>query len=323
MFRVFLHLPSELRRKIWLATLGPMTLTFTTEHPSTVLDRRRQAEQEDAARDGLPSLSISHRSPSVPSFGHVELEDGGSHLFFAVESTAAYQACKESRSFLHFFFAGNSKAKSGLPYWYCSEIDTVKFNIRWIYDVIQHPWFLRTQHLVLTMWNGENYLGNFEDVTGHDWIEENLHSLRDLTVRINEGHTYPEDYPACYSHWLSDWFGAFERFYNPEDSEDPPLRFYLRVTSDTVPEEEWLSPTNYLRVEKLVHQKMLHFDPQHKKRDWGGRKAALMATTDDELDNPAQYLAKRRLARRLIQELKSALNPPVYGPWPEEEEWDV
>ncbi|KAJ2982117.1 hypothetical protein NQ176_g1599 [Zarea fungicola] len=319
MFQLFLHLPSELRRKIWLATLGPMTLTFTTEHPSMVLDRRLE---EKRAQDGLPPLSINHPSSPLPDFGQVELEDGSCRLFFAVESTAAYQACKESRAFLHFFFAGISIAEGGLPSWYCSEIDTVKFNIRWINDVIWHPWFLRTQHLVLTMWWAEPYLGNDGDVTGHDWIEENLHSLRDLTVRINEGRTYSEDYSTRYAHWLTAWFRAFERFYNPEDVEEPPLRFYLRVISDTVPEEEWLSPTNYLRVEKLVHQKMLRFDPQHSERDWGGRKAALMATMDDELDHPAEYLAKWRLARRLIRELESVLNPPVYGP-SSDEEWDV
>lgn len=317
MFQIFLQLPSELRRKIWLATLGPMTLTFTAEHPSVVLNRR--LEKERFADDELSPLSISHQSLPVPYFGHVDLDNGGSRLFFAIESTAAYQACKESHAFLQFFFTENIKPTGGLPSWFCSAIDIVKFNIRWIHDLIKHPWFLRTHHLVLTMWDEEFYLGHDLYVTGHDWIEENLQSLRDLTIRINQGRTYSENYAARYKHWLTAWFRAFESFYSPRDGEGPPLRFYMRVISDTVSEEEWLSPANYLHVEKLVHKKMLHFDPQHEQRDWFGRKAALMAASDDELDNPAEYLAKWRRARRMIMELESIQNPPTYGPWPIEE----
>ncbi|KAJ4147088.1 hypothetical protein LMH87_001636 [Akanthomyces muscarius] len=270
----------------------------------------------------LPEF-VTPLSIPVPYFGHVQDEHGGSRLYFAVESTATYRACKESRAFLQFFFAEETKPEGGLPSWYCSETDTIKFNIWWIDDVIKHPWFLRTQHLELTMWNEECYLGNHEDVTGHDWIEENLASLRDVTVRINEARTWSENYTTRYRHWLTAWFRTFESFYNPEEADGPPLRFYLRVVSDTIPEEEWLSPTNYLRVEKLVHQKMLHFDPQHKEHDTAGRKAALMAAADDELDNPAQYLARRRLARRLVRELESAVYSSTHEPPPLEEEWSV
>lgn len=320
MFQVFLQLPSELRRKIWLATLGPMTLTFTTEHPSVVLARR--LEEQNGAEDGPPLRSISHGSPPVPYFGYVELENGASRLFFAVESSPVYQACRESRAMLQFYFAENIKPGGGLPSWYCEEVDIIKFNICWIHDVIKHPWFYRTQHLVLIMWDEQRYLGDYGGEISHDWIEENLHSLRDVTIQLTEGCTYSEDYPATYRHWLHAWFDKFESFYHPEDDGVSPLRFYLRVICCTVPEEEWLSPTNYLRVEKLVHQKMLRFGPQHDQRDWGGRKAALMATADEELDNPAEYVAKRRLARRLIAEIENVNNPPEDGQ-EEDEEWGL
>ncbi|KAJ6781371.1 hypothetical protein PWT90_11080 [Aphanocladium album] len=293
-----------------------MTLTFTTKHPSVILERRLEVR---SFVGGLPPLSPNSHNLPVPYFGHVELEDGGSRVFFAVEPTPAYQACKESRAFLHFFFEEDTNAKGGLPSWYRSEIDIIKFEIRCIHDVIKHAWFLRTQHLMLTMWDEDFYLGNLYEVVGHDWIEENLLLLRDVTVHINEARTYSEVNLAKDGHWLTSWFSAFESFYHPEEAQQrPPLRFHVRVISDAVPEEEWLTPTNYLRVEKLVHQRMLHFDPQHEKRDRGGWKAALMRATDNELDNPAEYVGKRRLAQRLIWELDSRAyrlaNPPVYGP---------
>ncbi|KAJ3480463.1 hypothetical protein NLG97_g8064 [Lecanicillium saksenae] len=249
MFHIFLQLPPELRRKIWLATLGPMTLTFTNVHPSAILDRRRSLQ-------GRPRLYTSDHSPPLPYFGHVEAETED----------------------------------------------------------------------VLTTWNDELYFGNDSDGIGHDWIEGSLHSLRNLTLRINEGYTYSEDNLAKDHHWLSDWYRTFEDFYHPEEEGKLPPQFELRVICPTAPEEEWLTPTNFLRVEKLVHQKMLHFDPQHEERDWGGRKAALMVATDEELDDPAEYLTRRRLARRVIRQLNSIAyvkaNPPAHKRQAEEE-WDM
>lgn len=40
MFHVLLQFPSKGRRSTWLATLGAMIMTFTTQHPSVMLARR-------------------------------------------------------------------------------------------------------------------------------------------------------------------------------------------------------------------------------------------------------------------------------------------
>ncbi|KAM3517387.1 hypothetical protein MY4038_010309 [Beauveria bassiana] len=278
MFSLFPQLPIDIRRKIWLTTLGPMTITLTQADPPPA-ERLEQSESS-------PTPFLPEESRYV---GKVSLPDGSCKLSFAVKPSAAYLACRESRDFLHYIFAEPVKPDGGLPSWFDIAIDTVRFHREHLVPLSRHPWFKPAQHLWIRidhdageyLSSGCYHIPAFED-KNHRWLENNLASLKSITfemVRVSgEGV------------WVREWFPVFETWFN--HARWDPVSFSARVIcyqSDT-PEEEWLTPQNYLRVEKQVKER--HFQrgfgvPNWKEMIDCERTRCLVYATDEELENPA------------------------------------
>lgn len=327
MFPLFLQFPSEIRRKIWLATLGPMTLTFTPKEPQVELDQEPDADpylhgywepvpnESDADEDLLESPRLTPSSSNYAAkkklremftnypryFGHVALADGSSRLNFIVEPSAAYLACKESRAFLRFIFAEPVRPSGGLPSWFRFDMDTIRCTNFDFYVIRDHAWFTQTQHLIIAILLGASYyfeLGDWDDEPNGDewdaeWIGNNLPLLNDITFEMLRAETYGGRHTH---HWLDGWFDVFEEWYNCKYGSEPPS-FYARVISHRIPEEEWLTPTNYLRVCKLVRQK--RNKALFPEEDWklhvrDRKRLDILNATDEELEDPAEFLQKHR-----------------------------
>ncbi len=311
MFPLFLQLPRDIRRMIWLATLSPMTLTFGTGKPP-----KDEEESEDLTDIDLSLLTKEQvdyllRRPLFANYtryyGYVALADGSSRLSFTIKSSAAYLACKESRAFLRFIFAEPVRPGGGLPSWFRFDIDTVRFLDIDVGIIANYPWFTQVQYLIVhIVYEIYDYMGIYSDTLeerngkNHIWVEENLTSLKHITFEIGHAYTYTTPKSRPY-HWLEPWWDFFEKWYNCEYGSDP-APFFAQVISYNVPEEEWLTPTNYLRVRKLVLQKRVQsiyerdevedFDLE---RDWQGRKIYyILKAKDEELENAAEFLKKQR-----------------------------
>lgn len=315
MFPLFLQLPRDIRRMIWLATLGPMTLTFHTGKPP-----KDDEEYEDLTGIDLSFLTKEEvdylcRRPLFANYtryyGYVALADGSSRLSFTVKSSAAYLACKESRAFLRFIFAEPVRPGGGLPSWFRFDMDTVRFAEIDVGIIAIHQWFTQVQHLVVCIvYEIDDYMGmisdNIEETNGknHIWVEENLTSLKNVTFEMRHAYTYTA--VGCPYHWLEPWWDFFVKWYNCPYGSDPPL-YFAQVISRDIPEEEWLTPTNYLRVKKLVLQKHVQYVYERAddegdfdlERDWKGRKSYyILNAKDEELENAAEFLKKHRPIRQ-------------------------
>lgn len=285
MFTLFPAFPADIRRQIWLATLGPMTLTFTDSDPPPA-----------KRLDHSESSPTPHFAEESRYAGKVSLPDGSYKLFFVVKPSAAYLACKESRAFLHHVFAEPVKPDGGLPSWFDLAVDTVRFSRLHLVPLSRHPWFKEAQRLWIRIyWDAEDYLPpgghNIHTVEdkNHQWLEKNLASLRDITFEMvgvkGEGE------------WLKEWFPFFEIWFN--HARWDPVSFSARVIcyqKDT-PEEEWLTPQNYLRVEKKVmgnHFQRGYGVPNWKEMIQSERSRCLVYATDEELENPGEFLKKHQ-----------------------------
>lgn len=105
-------------------------------------------------------------------------------------------------------------------------------------------------------------------------------------------------YPVDCRTWLDEWFEVFQKWYHGDHRGYRPLPFYARVISHEMPKGEWLTPTNYLGLEKLMNQKHIqaHF-PTEDGDQWedsfrGRRLYYLVTATDEELENPAEFIKK-------------------------------
>lgn len=286
MFTLFPLLPADIRRKIWLATLGPMTLTFTSRGPPPA---RGRSDPEEARTKILTGESSY--------VGNVSLPDGSYKLYFVVKPSAAYLSCKESRGFLRYILAEPVKPEGGLPSWFDPAIDTVRFNRRELVPLSRHPWFKQTQYLWIQIWYDlEDYLGpghnssvpEFEDKK-HWWLEANLASLTYITFEMV--HVTGE------GDWVTYWFPVFDTWFNHPRWD--PVSFSARVIcyQDDTPEDEWLTPQNYLRVEKKVTE--IRYRRVFKVPNWRDmvqqkRARCLVYATDEELENPGDFLRKHQ-----------------------------
>lgn len=304
-FPQFSQFPVDIRRRVWLATLGPMTVTFTEGLPA-----RKDEELLDDPPEDLswctPEEVAYYTTPPLYSnfrryYGYVELSDGSSRLHFVVKASAAYRACKESRDFLRFIFAEPVRTGGGLPSWFRFDVDTIRFSDWLLYLVSRHPWFTQTQHLyVIIKYDIHRYTGlcaeEYMENKDHSWIEKNLLSLKDITFEM--AYARDGDFDDTVRHICADWFKVFEEWYNWSEVEKP-APYYARVITieNGTKEREWLTPTNYLRVEKMVRQK--HIQKYHPGPNWKDhiadqRTKSIVEATDEELENPTEFFAKHR-----------------------------
>ncbi|OAQ58678.1 hypothetical protein VFPPC_10912 [Pochonia chlamydosporia 170] len=325
MFPLFLQLPSEIRRKIWLATLGPMTLTFTQKEPELEVDQESDVNaelwgdwepgphehewnaDEDVDTDETPEPpSSEYTDPKklfanyTRYFGHVALADGSSRLQFVVEPSAAYLACKESRAFLRFIFAEQVRPNGGLPSWFRFDMDTIRCTNFVFYIIRNHSWFKQTQHLIIAVVFESFFYFEFgdwdEEPNGDewdaDWIGNNLPLLTNITFEMLRAkmHGTRNTY-----RWLDGWFDVFEEWYNCKYGSEP-VSFHARVISHEISEEEWLTPTNYLRVYKLVSQKRnkVFFPDDDWKPHMRRKMLDILEATDEQLENLTEFLEKHR-----------------------------
>ena len=401
MFSLFPQLPIELRRKIWLETLGPMTLQFTIWNPEVLKQMNVTGQQlaasygiEQSLRDDIRALqaskdynfrmamnplweptlpddtppdspetvywdaesdvgrdnpsdsfdeAINHRVTdfsltaengwSAPKdgwlaeeeridkweyayrflngfghYGYVALPDGSSRMSYVVESTPAYRACKESRSFLAHIFAEPVREGGGLPSWFRFDIDTIRFQGDWMHRIGNHPWYLQTQHLYIDLkssigayldparnrydersdYGDDDHDASIDRVEkGHDWIIQHLTQLKDLSIELRTFET---------RHCEDDWFGLFDSICYDE-AGNFLLPFQVRVLSPRIPGSEWLTPQNYLRIQKSLYIDDLGpLYPDGKWREMLSKYSNLMETlvsaTDEQLSDPAAFHAK-------------------------------
>jgi hypothetical protein len=334
MFPLFSQLPRDIRRMIWLATLGPMTLRFTQKVPGKgpVLVKHDYGEDndpwgffeefpdwEDQKREEpekpkdpsdiwgpivlLDDLAMEKLFANFPRYvGHVALADGGSRLQFVVEPSGAYLACKESRAFLSFIFAELVRPSGGLPSWFRFDTDTICCTNFDFYIIRNHAWFAQTQHLVIAIGLPTSLyfeLGDYDnDPSGVEWdvewIARNLPLLKNIVYEMKYATTYEH---GRLDHWLDkEWFDRFEEWYNCKYGTEP-VSWCAQVISQQVSEEEWLTPTNYLRVYKLVQQKRNKYyfpDGDWKKHVWRKRSIDILEATDEKLENPTEFFKKHR-----------------------------
>ncbi|KAJ6789195.1 hypothetical protein PWT90_05916 [Aphanocladium album] len=304
-FPLFSQFSVEIRRRIWLATLGPMTLTFKKGLPPREDEELPKDPPEDMSWCTPEEVAYYTILPLFSNFrrycGYVELSGGGSRLHFVVKASAAYQACKESREFLKFIFAEPVKPGGGLPSWFRFDIDTIRFTDELLYIVARHPWFTQTQHLYVVIgYDIHYYVGHcteeYMEDKNHSWIEKNLPSLKDITFEM--AYARNVDFDHAVREICADWFQVFQEWYNWSEVEKP-VRYYARVIilENGITEREWLTPTNYLRVEKMFRQK--HYQKYFPGPNWKDhlvdqRTRSIVEATDEELENPTEFFAKHR-----------------------------
>lgn len=295
-FPKFLQLPAELRRPIWLMATGPVTLFFD-------MCEWRQGEDGEMEvvhlEDVLPRDSQGRPCHGFPS-GFVALEDGTSYMSYRYQPPAAYHVCRESRGFLQFHFAKLVPAGGGLPRWFRFDTDAICCSVYHLDTIGNHAWFTQTQHLVVCMEDINEYLfGDFDTrpvEKGHDWIEDKLLKLEELTLDLSQDSDNGQ-------HWLADVFGHFEAWYNPRE-EGSRRRFRARAIRDDLAETEWLTSTNYLSLCKQVLQSEAPY-LWESYCGWGRvitneKLREIRRSTDEELLDPSVWFARHR--RRLERE---------------------
>ncbi|KAJ6780126.1 hypothetical protein PWT90_03839 [Aphanocladium album] len=275
MFTLFPQLPADIRRQIWLATLGPMTVTFTGVGPLSV--------------DWRGDLKENRR------LGNVSLPDGSYNLYYYAEPSAAYITCKESREFLSYIFVGPVTPEGSLPSWFDPAIDTIRFERPFLVELSEHPWFKEAQYLWIRInYEAGEYLStSFEYVTPawehrrHRWVEDNLGSLQHITFEMKGVKGKGQ--------WLNEWFPVFDEWFNHPRWELASYSAQVICYQNDTPEEEWLTPQNYLRREKQVH--INHYQQAYGGSNWKEmiqqeRDIALVNATDEELEKPGEFLKK-------------------------------
>lgn len=80
-------------------------------------------------------------------------------------------------------------------------------------------------------------------------------------------------------HWIDDWISEFQDWHLP-----PQIKFYARITYPKLPEEKWLTPTNFVR---LYHERM--------KLLVGTQDEYLLSDEESgsDLDDPVRFYARR------------------------------
>ncbi|KAJ2965217.1 hypothetical protein NQ176_g10718 [Zarea fungicola] len=306
-FPLFSQFPVDIRRKIWVATLGPMTVTFVLEPPprkdeelpAYIPEDLSWCTPEELAHYTIPPLFSNFRR----YYGYVELSDGSSRLHFVAKASAAYRACKESREFLKFIFAEPVKPGGGLPSWFRFDIDTIRFSDALLPTIARYPWFTQAQHLhVVIAYGIDDYIGPDSDADeymegkNHVWIEKNLLSLKDITFDMRLARY--GDFDQAVRRVCEDWFQVFLEWYNWSEIEKP-VPYYARVIflENGTTERELLTPTNYLRIEKMYYTEhyQKHFPgPNWKDHILHQRTRSIVEATNEELENPTDFLAKHR-----------------------------
>jgi hypothetical protein len=236
-------------------------------------------------------------------FGHVELADGSSRLHFVVKSSATYLACKESHAFLRFIFAEPVRPSGGFPSWFRFDMDTIRCSNYDVCTISTHAWFTQTQHLIIAIGLETSYyfeFANLSDTNPYgdecdaEWIGNNLPVLNDIAFEMLNPEIYGRNGRKHTSEWLDGWIDIFEKWYNCKYGSEP-VSWYAQVISNRIPEEEWLTPTNYLRLHKVMlqeHNKRYFPDEDWKPQD--KKILDILEATDEELESPAEFLEKHR-----------------------------
>ncbi|KAJ3489058.1 hypothetical protein NLG97_g6074 [Lecanicillium saksenae] len=315
----FFDLPPEIRRQIWLATVGPMTLSLLAANPP---DQTEQCHPKlcDHRDKHIATLKLFKNFSRY--YGHIDIPNRSGQLLFVVDPTGAYMACKESRAILRPLFAEPIHPEGGLPSWFRFDLDTIRCSHRTSYSVKQFEWRHRITHIHVTIdvslmpampMNRHHsnlcLLGRF---LNHDF--KRFFKGLDTAIfdMFGDARKY-EDGAADY--WLSEWFVLFEELYGRRCTTLPSAP-KMAIVSRQLEEMECLTPQNYLHaIKKWRHLwEKTHDENTCVKDDEYYRMRAIFEAADEELNDPVEF--RKKYWGSLGQELETReeVDNAVIGP---------
>lgn len=226
-----------------------------------------------------------------PATVYLYLAESEGAVRFRVLLTPALLACREAHDFLRFLYA---PAQNALPSWFRFDVDTIRCRAECLPQVSRLAWCSLVETLVVCDIReaAEIFLG--PSPVKFSYIETHFTALRYLTLEVKaESRTMA-------NHWLVDsWMWFMEDLYNDEAGRQP-VPYQIHVVSPGEPEEEWLTPMNYLRVWHVWQKKRNAY--LNKTREEYEDEIVLksmvkhhaVVESDDDLDDPAAWFKKRR-----------------------------
>lgn len=284
-FPLFTKLPVDLRRYIWCMTVRPATIHLS---------------REPLPDDAYPKLGTYSSIEAREATNYaLRIREDQSPAQYRVLAVPSLLACREAYEFLHFFFPPLQRLET-LPSWFQFNIDTIRCGSHCLPQLSRFSWCSSIETLVVD--NVHECAEIFQDPRDgtpikYNYIAQHFASLRHLTLELEHKHVEKK---ANDNHWLADsWMWYMEDLYN-RDSGRPPVPFYVHVVSPSYPREEWLTPTNYLRVGH-EWQKKRNVYLNETREEWESEivldptvQHHAIAESDDDLDDPAAWFAKRR-----------------------------
>lgn len=275
-----MQLPIELRHLIWTLSIDSVTL---------VLSPRLRGD-------------VYERIPPYP--GYAKHESKNSSIGYYIAMPVVYWVCRESHRVLKHLCQHPQQQQYGLPDWFSFDIDTISIDISALRQLKTHKWFTQVQHLVINIRSTEQFFPDDEDTedneNGRDfdsrknekWFLDHLLHLQTLTFRINSrkwnfAFTFADEgfHGTYVTHWLRHWYQVMERWYANEVKESN-VPWYTRVINYDAPMEEWLTPTNFLWVNKnVLWRKRKYYNED---RFWSPREEKI-AHQVDELTDPEEF----------------------------------
>lgn len=267
-FTIFTRLPAELRAQIWLTALGPCTLNM---------------------------VKVDDFEPPQDHREHFNLSKKLSRLEYSVRPCSFNVTCRESYAVLKPFVIRAGRLELGLPAWFEPTIDVIRCDPFALYLLSISSSSQRIQNLVVPTSGDEFVFWCPYERGPWSWVDEKLINLKSVTFEDDSNlltTTWKSDYYL--THWVDTWFKIMERFHiwflEP---------FNTYVINYNAPTEEWLTPTNFLRVLHNVEVARrgiweVRADPNFDIEDWYKHRPRqqVLLKEDAELDNPGEWFRK-------------------------------
>lgn len=244
-FTLFPKLPAELRHYIWSLAAHPHTI-YLFRHPNCDGPAHRRVKE-------LMEQGLDRYDDEVVDAIHIANDECSVSIRFKI--LPAMQGCREAYHLFKPLFEGQKPLEpSILPWIYLDQDIVVGYPdiLRPLY--LQHPWFsVAVRHFTL------RYVYYLEDLFDDDYvegkplvefyaIEDRFPSLKTVTIEIDDKRKLVTgQYPNYY--WLNEWIEPMRSLYHPQQPYDSreAVGYRLHIINTHQPEDEWITPQNYLR----------------------------------------------------------------------------